>query len=115
MTFRMPRLLATRACKMRTTRNTFLVQCVYAREVWHNIFEALSLQGNIPEPEDSLLDWWLARRAHFRKGFKHGFDTVIIAAAWALLKQRNARVFHRTNQQKTASDLALAIIAEHKE
>ena len=79
------------------------------------MFDALSLQGSIPEQEDCLLEWWLARRAHYRKGAKRGFDTVIIATTWALWKQRNARVFHRTNQQMTTPNLALAIIAELKE
>ena len=92
-----------------------LIQCVYAREVWHYMFEELSLRGSIPTQADTLLDWRLTTRVNFRKGHKRGFDTVIIAATWALWKQRNARVFHRINQQKTAPELALAIIAELKE
>ena len=61
-----------------------LIQCGYAREAWHYIFETLSLQGNIPVPEDTLLDWWLTTRTNFRKGFKRGFVTVTIATTWAL-------------------------------
>ena len=70
------------------------------------------MQGNILEPSDCLLEWWLPSRAQFSKGAKRGFDTVMIATTWALWKQRNARVFHRTQQQKTASDLTLAILWE---
>ena len=78
------------------------------------MFEELSLRGSIPTQVDTLLEWWLTTRSNFRKGQKRGFDTVIIVTIWALWKQRNARVFHRLNQQKTASELARAIVTELK-
>nr|XP_040244157.1 uncharacterized protein LOC120963556 [Aegilops tauschii subsp. strangulata] len=92
-----------------------LVQCVYAREVWHYTWNTLGLQGRIPEAHASLLDWWLEGRSSFRRSWKRGFDTLVIATIWVLWKQRNARVFNRTCQQLQAHGLSIAILDELKE
>ena len=66
-----------------------LVQCVYTREVWHTMFDALSMQAPIPDAHDHLLDWWLTQRATGSTVSKRGFDTVVIAVevdgtGWAI-------------------------------
>lgn len=68
-----------------------------------------------PEADDTILDWWLDARRAFTRENKRGFDTLVIAAVWALWKQRNARVFNRTSQQKTSPELADAIMREVQE
>lgn len=45
---------------------------------------------------DTTLKWWLKERGKFHKADKRGFDTLVIAVTWSLWKQRNARVFNRT-------------------
>ena len=57
----------------------------------------------------------MAQRARWSRDAKKGFDTVVIAVIWALWKQRNARVFNRTNQQLNAPDLARSITGELRE
>lgn len=92
-----------------------LVHCVYAREVWHECFEALHLTTRRPTADDNLMDWWLEVRQGFRRADKRGFDTFVIAVAWALWKQRNARVFSRIRQQKTPLELVNVILSEVQE
>ena len=75
-----------------------LIQCVFAREVWHECLQELNLNVERPTMEDTLLDWWLQARRGFGKESKHGFDTFVIAVTWTLWKQHNARVFNRTAQ-----------------
>lgn len=72
-----------------------LIQCVYAREVWYLGLQELNIQIRTPEPQDTLTEWWLWARGHFRRAERRGFDTLVIITTWALWKQRNARVFNR--------------------
>lgn len=39
--------------------NHILVQCVYAREVWHTSFDTLQLNVLCPATTDTFTDWWL--------------------------------------------------------
>lgn len=82
-----------------------LVQCGYAREVWHRCFDRLHLPVNAPRTSDTFLDWWLRQRTSFRKDDRRGFDSLVTCTAWALWKQRNARVFNRPEQQLSAAGL----------
>ncbi|KAE8807520.1 Serine/threonine-phosphatase BSL2-like protein [Hordeum vulgare] len=57
--------------------------------------QELNIQIRTPEPQDTLTEWWLWARGHFRRAERRGFDTLVIITTWALWKQRNARVFNR--------------------
>lgn len=72
-----------------------LTQCPYAREVWHRCFEVLQINIQPPIQTDTFTDWWLDKRRNFTGKTKRGFDSFVIATAWSLWKQRNARVFHQ--------------------
>lgn len=89
-----------------------VVQCVYARQVWHTCFD--SLQINVPPPNntDTFVEWWLRARSGFQGKHKRGFDSVVIGAAWMLWKQRNAKVFNRSEQVKDYRELARATLDE---
>ena len=89
-----------------------MVQCVYAREVWHEGLQALNLPITRPTENDNLLDWWLVARKGSVKANKRAFDTFVIVVAWALWKQRNARVFNRRSQQRSPIELVDAILCE---
>lgn len=92
-----------------------LVQCVYAREVWHYCFDALQLPIPRPMVGDTFMDWWLRHHNSFRKAEKRGIDSLVVGIAWSLWKQRNARVFNRLEQQLGAHFLASQILDEIKD
>ena len=71
---------------------------------------SIDVQGHVES--DMFKDWWLAVRTRFRGADRRGFDTLVTTVAWALWKQRNARVFSRINEQKTANELTLMILDE---
>lgn len=89
-----------------------LVQCVYAREVWHTCFDTLQLNIPAPSSVDTLVDWWLRSRRGFQGKDKRGFNSLIIRAAWSLWKQRNARVFNHPDQLKGPRELARWILED---
>lgn len=81
------------------------VQCVYAREVWHYCLDELWLNVQCPTTQDTLIPRWLHARTNFSKAKKRGFDSLVIATAWSLWKQKNARVFNRGHQIRTPVQL----------
>lgn len=92
-----------------------LAQCVYAREVWHGCCDKLQINITLPSNSDTFKDWWLTQRTDFPGRIQRGFDSFVIGTAWLLRKQRNARVFNRTQQQKTAQELVCLVLDEIKE
>lgn len=86
-----------------------LVNCTYAREVWHKVFHLIGVDVQEPGELDVFKDWWLIVRRSFGGQDRRGFDTMM---AWALWKQRNARVFNRRSEQMTASELPFRILDE---
>lgn len=89
-----------------------LAHYVYAREVWHSCFHALSVNIQGPSTDADFLDWWLLQRQRFNGKTRRGFDSITIVIAWALWKQRNARVFNNISRQRTASQLKMEILDE---
>lgn len=69
----------------------------------------------IPRVHDGMLDWWLRARRPLVRRIKRGFDSFVIAVAWSLWKQRNARVFNQREQEKNVDELHLHILNELKE
>lgn len=53
-------------------------------------------------------------RAGFRGKDRRGFNSLVIGTAWALWKQRNARVFHRLEQFNSPAGLTEQILDEIK-
>ena len=68
--------------------------------------------GSIPEPTDTLENWWLNVLKPFNKKNKRLFDAFIILIAWSLWKQRNARLFNNVSQQLTVTVLVDRIVDE---
>lgn len=92
-----------------------LVQCVYAREVWHRCFYTFQLNIQMPSQNTTFTEWWLQQRTRFTGRIRQGFDSFVIGTAWALWKQRNARVFNRVHDQRTPHQLVTMVILEIKE
>jgi exonuclease III len=82
-----------------------LARCPYAREVWHRCCELLRINMQIPEVSDTFSQWWLRARRNFPGRTRRGFDSFVIGTAWALWKQRNARVFNRAQDQRSPEEL----------
>ena len=55
-----------------------LVQCSYAREVWHKSFREAGLPDLTPTRDDELENWWLRVRVRFRGKEQRKFDSRII-------------------------------------
>lgn len=89
-----------------------LAQCLYAREVRHTSFDRCRINIHSPVSKDYFSTWWLQDRRRFGKADKRGFDSMVIAINWVLWKRRNARVFHRVDQQKTPSQLVNLIFQD---
>ena len=78
-----------------------LVQCVFARQVWHKCFQQARLDISlVPTTNDSLEDWWMASRALIPAEHRKGFDSLVMLFTWQLWKHRNDMVFG----QRTAID-----------
>lgn len=82
-----------------------LMQCVYAREVWHTCFSSWRFTIHTPDANATSLQWWLQQRSRFRGKAKRSVDSVVILIAWALWKQRNARVFNNRSRQRSPLQL----------
>ena len=92
-----------------------LVQCVYARQVWHYCRQAMKMAIRIPSPEQTLEAWWLEERALvMSKKKKKWLDAWIILVCWHLWKQRNARVFGDIAKQCNEDVLAARIVEDMK-
>jgi hypothetical protein len=89
-----------------------LVQCVYAREVWHRCLQRVGLQTQVPHQGDCLEDWWLLERQRFQRKDRKKFDRLISLACWSLWKQRNSRVFNGNARQLSALELVNRILDE---
>jgi hypothetical protein len=88
------------------TTEPIIMQCAYARQVWHICFRRCDLLIQQPQSDSAWEAWWLSARKHVLKRDGRKFDSMIILTAWMLWKQRNARVFGNTREQ--CSELQLA-------
>ncbi|XP_073360400.1 uncharacterized protein [Aegilops tauschii subsp. strangulata] len=92
-----------------------LVRCVYAQEVWRRCFDKMHMDIPLPTQSSTFTDWWFHQRMRFSGKVRRGFDSFAIGTAWALWKQRNARVFNRVLDQRTPEQLATLVLSEIKE
>jgi hypothetical protein len=91
-----------------------LVQCVFAREVWHICGLRLGFNYNAPEGDSVLEAWWSQERWRFRRKRRKCFDALVCTVCYALWKHRNAWEFGNTQRQYTTQRLASNIIDEYK-
>jgi hypothetical protein len=48
------------------------VGCVFAREVWHNLFRRCNLIAHIPAADAKLIEWWPNERLRVPKPQRKG-------------------------------------------
>ena len=82
------------------TVDHILVHYSYAKEVWHLCFTKVGVDAPYPEHNETFTAWWLRARQTVITKHRRGFDTMVIAIAWSVWKQRNARVFGHLEQQR---------------
>jgi hypothetical protein len=71
-----------------------LLQCVFAREVWHHILSLIGLQQVSPERDAAhFQDWWSKFELAVPKLQRKGFNSIVLLVAWRLWKHRNTCVF----------------------
>jgi hypothetical protein len=91
-----------------------LMQCVFAREVWHTCGQRLGFHYIVPSTDCVLEAWWTRERWRFgRKRRKH-FDALVCTICHALWQHRNEWVFGNTERQHSAQSLAGIIVDEYK-
>ena len=84
------------------TLNHVLIQCVFARVVWHQVFGALGRPELTPEASDTVVEWCnaCAQRAPSKKEAKD-IRTMASLVLWELWKHRNAIVFEGATPSTT--------------
>ena len=71
-----------------------LMQCVFARQVWHLCFmETETNLSLMPTGQDPLQEWWNSARKRATKAQRKDFDAMVMLVCWCIWKQRNERVF----------------------
>ncbi|WVZ94091.1 hypothetical protein U9M48_040028 [Paspalum notatum var. saurae] len=71
-----------------------LVSCVFTRQVWTLILNALGLPDLVPQPDGRRFSsWWSGAVSRAPKELKKGLNSLIILVAWEVWKHRNACVF----------------------
>ena len=82
-----------------------LMQCVFARQVWHQCFLVAGWSlSMLPTGQDSLQDWRVRSRKRVEKAQRKEFDSFVMLVCWCIWKQRNGRVFGKNdtcNEQGT--------------
>lgn len=63
----------------------------------------------------TFTEWWLQQRRRFTGRTRRGFDSFVIGTAWALWKQRNARVFNRAHDQRTPEQVVTQVLLDIKD
>ena len=91
-----------------------LVQCVFARLVWWQVFQALGLVCPAPAPNSTLENWWTSNRCSVRavKRVKRDFDALVILTCWSLWKHRNSWVFEAAGQHFSVEQLVARVLSE---
>ena len=75
-----------------------LMQCVFARQVWHLCFvETETNLSFMPTGQESLQDWWNSAQKQVTKAHRKDFDAMVMLVCWCIWKQRNGRVFRRND------------------
>lgn len=84
------------------TVDHILLQCVFARQIWHNCFMQARIGLDlVPSTEDTLQHWWMSARKRMPKINRKGFDSFTMLLCWHLWKNRNNKVFRPGSQPVT--------------
>jgi hypothetical protein len=76
------------------TIHHLLVSCVFTRQFWSHIFQALKLPDLAPTLiESSFPNWWRKMSRLVPKERQKGLNSLIILTAWETWKHRNSCVF----------------------
>jgi hypothetical protein len=71
-----------------------LTTCVFAREFWFTILNAIGLAARTPDQSaNTFADWWRKACKRLPKTMKKGLNSLIILGSWLLWKLRNSIVF----------------------
>lgn len=71
-----------------------LTTCVFAREFWFTILNAIGLAACTPDQSaNSFADWWRKACKRLPKTMKKGLNSLIILGSRLLWKLRNSIVF----------------------
>jgi hypothetical protein len=89
--------------------NHVLVLCPYARQVWCRVLHIADLRIADPGFTGNLQRWWMEARKRVRRIDRKCFDSMVISTAWMLWKERNARAFGNTGEQKTIDQMVTQI------
>ena len=90
------------------TVDHIMMQCVFARQVWYSCF--LKMNTNIDlctTHHSTIVAWWDAAWKHVQKRLRKGFVSMVISICWNLWKQRNGRVFRRTDLRNVGGTVDL--------
>ncbi|KAK1597004.1 hypothetical protein QYE76_048296 [Lolium multiflorum] len=96
------------------TAELILVQCVFAREVWHLCRQALRLNFEIPTTDSTIQSWWTRERARFSNKDRKWFDGLVCTVCHGVWKNRNAYCFHNVQRQHTVHTLVARILEEFR-
>jgi hypothetical protein len=55
-----------------------LIQCVYARQAWYNVFEALNIEAQCPSNADQLSPLWPFERRNMGKPKCKDFHSIVM-------------------------------------
>jgi hypothetical protein len=80
------------------TINHLLTACVFARQVWTGLLQAVGLQELVPQQNDTVFeDWWRHSSQQVEGQARKGFNSLVILGAWVIWKHRNQCVFCGTH------------------
>jgi hypothetical protein len=74
-----------------------LLQCVFAREVWHHILSFIGLQQFSPGRDAAHFQGWSSSEMAVPKLQRKGFNSVVLLVAWRLWRHRKTCVFYGTS------------------
>jgi len=71
-----------------------LMGCVFTRQIWFSILQALHLPALVPSTLDTKFSsWWRKGLRLIPKDLQKGFNSLVILVAWETWKHRNSCIF----------------------